>query len=247
MTNDDIILKFVPKLIDIQGIDLLRASLQEEKALVYGEIHGIQENAEVVYSLVHQLDIKQIALENSPNIAKFIHSASKGVYDFSLIDIDIFDTSILSLEMAKTIAILLSEGQIEHIEYIDTYFDRLDPSKMDHPASPQDREQEIADNLLAIDRSIPTLCLLGQWHTQASPVSMDDGNVHYSALHRIRKILPDVPLVHNVYGSGTAFNDGQILNLPGRQDVKNTYCVEMISDRDFDLHIPTGHHSLLKR
>lgn len=247
MTNDDTILRFKPKLIDIQDTDLLSVPVQVEKLLVYGEIHGIKESADIIYTLVHQLDIKQIAIENSPSVAGFIDAISKGVYDFSLIDVDTFDTSILSLEVAKTIATLLSEGQIEDIRYIDTYFDNLDPSKMDHPASPQEREQILADNILAISRFKPTICLLGQWHTQTQPVDMGDGNTHYSALYRLRKVLSNIPLVHNIYGGGTAFNDGRVLDLPRRQDVEEKYCVRQISDIDFDLHVPVGHHSLLNK
>ncbi len=247
MTNDDTILKFNPKLIDIQDIDLLDIPVQTEKLLVYGEIHGIKENADIIYSLVHHLNIEQIAIENSPSIAKFIATASKDIYDFSFIDANTFDTSILSLEVAKTIATLLREGRIKNVIYIDTYFDNLDPSKMDHPASPQEREQNLADNILAIDRSKPTLCLLGQWHTQAQPVNIGDGNTHRSALYRLRKVLPNIPFVHNIYRGGTAFNDGRILDLPQRLDVEEIYCVKQISDMDFDIHIPVGHHSSLNK
>ncbi|MGB3009294.1 MAG: hypothetical protein WBB33_02980 [Candidatus Saccharimonadales bacterium] len=246
-TNDNIILKFKPKLIDIQDTDLLNMSVQTERLLIYGEIHGIKENADIIYTLVHHLDIKRIVIESSPSVAGFIDAASKGVYDFSLIDVDTFDTSILSLEVAKTIATLLSEGQIEDVRYIDTYFDNLDPSKMDHPASPQEREQILADNILAMNRPKSTLCLLGQWHTQTQPMEMGDGITHYSALYRLRKVLPNIPLVHNIYGGGTAFNDGRVLDLPHRQDVEEKYYVRQISDIDFDLHVPVGHHSLLSK
>lgn len=147
-------------------------AIQTQLFLVYGEIHGIKENADIIYTLVRHLEIKKIAIENSPNIAEFIQSIGRSEYDFSLIDPDTFDSSILSLEVAKTLGVLHQEGQLEQINYVDTYFDNLNPSKMDHPASPQLREQLLADYILQLDRQTTTLCLLGQWHTQPAAVKL---------------------------------------------------------------------------
>lgn len=246
MTNDDIILRFRPNFIDIQDVDLLKEPLRLSSLLVYGEIHGIRENADIIYTLIHRLGIKRVAIENSPNIAEFINAASADTYDFSLIDVDTFDTSILSLEVAKTIATLVREEQIRHVEYIDTYFDTIDPSNIDHPESPQLREQALAKNILALDTSMPTLCLLGQWHTQTHPIDIGNGDIHHSALYRIRQAKPDVAFVHNIYRAGSTYNDGRVLTLPTRHDVEHIFCVKQSSSIDFDLHVPEAHHSRQK-
>ena len=72
MTNTDIISQFIPKLIDIKGMNQLLQAIRSPNLLVYGEIHGIQENADVIYTLAHDLGIKRIAIENSPSIKEFI-------------------------------------------------------------------------------------------------------------------------------------------------------------------------------
>lgn len=144
MTNYDIISQFIPKLIDIHDVNQLQQAIQCSNLLVYGEIHGIQENADIIYTLTHKLNIKRIAIENSPSIKNFITAASKGEYDFSLINPDVFDLSILSLKVAKTLATLLAEGIVDEILYVDTFFDNLDPSLLDDSDSPQKREQLIA-------------------------------------------------------------------------------------------------------
>ena len=94
--------------------------------IVYGEIHGIKENADIVYTLVKKLCIQKLAIEASPTVLNFINSVKTGSYDFSLTDEDLFDLSILSLEMIKTIAILLQQNQLKELVFIDTFFDNLD-------------------------------------------------------------------------------------------------------------------------
>ena len=246
MTNTDIISQFIPKLIDIKGMNQLRQAIRSPNLLVYGEIHGIQENADVIYTLAHDLGIKRIAIENSPSIKEFIDTASKGIYDFSLIDPDTFDSSILSLEVAKTLAALLTEGTIDEIIYIDTFFDNLDPSSLDHPDSPQRREQTLAENILRLDTSASrTLCLLGQWHTRTDPVQLDNHTTHKSALYRIRQAKENAPFVHMIYRQGQARNDGRILNLPERIDVSHDYEIRALSGLDFDIHVPQAHSTRL--
>lgn len=55
MNNYDIIKTFLPKQLDIKHLDLLLPALQKSNLIVYGEIHGIKENADIVYTLVKKL------------------------------------------------------------------------------------------------------------------------------------------------------------------------------------------------
>lgn len=237
MTNTDIMCSFMPTLVDIKGIDQLQSAIQLSNLLIYGEIHGIRENADVIYSLVHKLKIKQVAIESSPSVKEFIDAASEGMYDFSLIDQDTFDSSILSLEVAKTLTILLNEGTISDIIYIDTFFDNLDTSSLDHPDSPQKREKILAEKILEIDTTKPTLCLMGQWHTQPKPQRIS-GITHKSALYRLRQVRDSIPFVHMIYRGGTTYNDGRVLDLPKRSDVSDHYVVNPLPNLDFDIHVP---------
>lgn len=153
--------------------------------LIYGEIHGVVENAYAIYTLIHNLGIKHVAIENSTSIKEFIDTASKGIYDFNLIDSATFDTSILSIELAKTLAVLKAEGAISTISYIDNYFDNLEQNSRNVSSSPQERERLLAQNILSLDKEELTICLLGQWHTRPDLVSAG-GVMHKSALYRIR-------------------------------------------------------------
>ena len=161
MNNHDIIKTFLPKQLDIRQLNSFQFTLRKSNIIVYGEIHGIKENADVIYTLVKKLGVKRLAIEASPAVSNFINSVTTGSYDFSLVDEDLFNLSVLSLEMIKTIAILLQQNQLKELVFIDTFFDNLDEDAI-IPPSPQAREEQLAKNILGIDGSLPTLCIMGQ-------------------------------------------------------------------------------------
>ena len=236
MNNHKIITTFLPKQLDIKHLDLLLPALQKSNLIVHGEIHGIKENADIVYNLVKKTCIQRLAIEASPTVFDFINSVKINSYDFSLVDEDLFDLSVLSLEMIKTIAILLQQNQLKELVFIDTFFDNLDEDAI-IPPSPQEREEQLAKNILGIDGSLPTLCIMGQWHTQ--PKVVTDGEIrHESALYRLRKTKPNVPFIHNIYRQGQLFNDGKIIELPDNLAVSSYYEIVQKTDIDFDLHVP---------
>ena len=236
MNNHKIITTFLPKQIGIRNLDIVLPVLQKSNLIVYGEIHGIKENANIVYTLVKKTCIQRLAIEASPTVFDFINSVKINSYDFSLVDEDLFDLSVLSLEMIKTIAILLQQNQLKELVFIDTFFDNLDEDAVISP-SPQAREEELAKNILKIDDSLLTLCIMGQWHTQ--PKVVTDGETrHESALYRLRKTKPNVPFIHNIYRQGELFNDGKIIELPDNPAVSSCYEIVQKTDIDFDLHVP---------
>ncbi len=226
----------MPKQLDIKHLDLLPPALQKSNLIVHGEIHGIKENVDVIYTLVKKLGVKRLAIEASPAVSNFINSVKTDSYDFPLVDEDLFDLSVLSLEMIKTIAILLQQNQLKELVFIDTFFDNLDEDAI-IPPSPQEREKQLTENILSIDDPLPTLCIMGQWHTQ--PKVVTDGETrHESALYRLRKIRPNVPFVHNTYRQGQLFNDGKIIELPKNPSIPSYYEIIQKTDIDFDLHTP---------
>ena len=236
MNNYDIIKTFLPKQLDIRKLSSLQSTLRKSNIIVYGEIHGIKENSDIIYNLVKKLGVKRLAIEASSTVSNFINSAKIGSCDFSLVDEDLFDLSILSLEMIKTIAILLQQNQLKELVFIDTFFDNLDEDTI-ISASPQEREEQLAKNILEIDGSLPTLCIMGQWHTQPNVIKNNETQ-HKSALYRLRKVKPNVPFIHNVYRQGQLFNDGKIIELPKNLSVPPYYEIVQKTDIDFDLHTP---------
>ena len=236
MNNHDIIKTFLPKQLDIRLLSSFQSTLRKSNLIVHGEIHGIKENADVIYTLVKKLGVKRLAIEASPAVSNFINSVKINSYDFSLVDEDLFDLSVLSLEMIKTIAILLQQNQLKELVFIDTLFDNLDEDAI-ISASPQEREKQLAKNILGIDGSLPTLCIMGQWHTQPKVVKNGETQ-HKSALYRLRKVKPNIPFIHNTYRQGQLFNDGKIIELPKNPSIPPYYEIVQKTDIDFNLHTP---------
>ena len=236
MNNHDIIKTFLPKQLDIKHLDLLLPALQKSNLIVHGEIHGIKENANIIYTLVIKLGVKRLAIEANPAVSNFINSVKTGSCDFSLVDEDLFNLSVLSLEMIKTIAILLQQNQLKELVFIDTFFDNLDEDAI-IPPSPQEREEQLAKNILGIDDSLLTLCIMGQWHTRPEVVKNGETQ-HKSALYHLRKVKPNIPFIHNVYRQGQLFNDGKIIELPKNPSVPPYYEIVQKTDINFELHIP---------
>lgn len=236
MNNHKIITTFLPKQVDIRNLDIVLPVLQKSNLIVYGEIHGIKENADIVYNLVKKLDIQRLAIEASPTVFDFINSVKINSYDFSLVDEDLFDLSVLSLEMIKTIAILLQQNQLKELVFMDTFFDNLDEDAI-IPPSPQEREEQLAKNILGIDDSLPTLCIMGQWHTQPNVVK-NGKIIHESALYRLREVKPNMPFIHNIYRQGELFNDGRVIKLPYSPAISSCYEIIQKTGVDFDLCVP---------
>ena len=236
MNNHDIIKTFLPKQLDIKQLSSFQSTLRKSNIIVYGEIHGIKENADIIYTLVIKLGVKRLAIEASSTVLNFINSVKTGSCDFSLVDEDLFDSSILSLEMVNTIAVLLQQNQLKELIFIDTFFDNLDEDAI-IPPSPQEREKQLTENILSIDDSLPTLCIMGQWHTQPNVIE-NNKTQHKSALYRLRKAKPNVPFIHNVYRQGRLFNDGKIIELPKNPSIPPYYEIVQKTDIDFELHIP---------
>lgn len=236
MNNHDIIKTFLPKQLDIRRLNSLQSTLRKSNIIVYGEIHGIKENSDIIYTLVKKLDVKRLAIEASPAVSNFINSVKTGSCDFSLVDEDLFGSSILSLEMIKTIAILLQQNQLKELVFIDTFFDNLDKDAVISP-SPQEREEQLAKNILNVDNSLPTLCIMGQWHAQPKVIKNGETR-HESALYHLRKVKPNIPFIHNVYRQGQLFNDGKIIKLPKNPSIPPYYEIVQKTNIDFELHIP---------
>ena len=101
----------------------------------------------------------------------------------------------------------------------------------------KNEEEQLAKNILGIDGSLPTLCIMGQWHTQ--PKVVKDGETrHESALYRLRKTKPNVPFIHNVYRQGQLFNDGKIIELPKNPSIPPYYEMSRKLILISNLHLP---------
>lgn len=247
--------EFSPERTLISGeVSTLIIAHQKTNLSMSGEIHGIQENAHILYWLCHELAIEQLGIECSPTIEPFIRSALAGNPDFSLVNTDLFEASVLSIETLKTIAVLFREGIVKHIACIDTFTthgQNVDETDL----SPQLREEELAGSILSLDFNRSTLCIMGQWHTEPKPVPrpvlkdgevvIDEQRLHHSALYRVRQKLPGSIFIHNVYRGGHSYNAGRSITLDNRPELPKEYTIQKIADSDFEIVVPEAHRIVL--
>lgn len=217
-----------PQTLLIQSLDLLPTS----QLYLCGEVHGARQNADAVWTLCYSLGIKQLALEYSASVDVFVQRAVRGDVDISLLNPAMFDSSVLSIEMLKTVVELLRTGAIDRVAYIDETFNYT-IDQWQQIADPDWREVVMARAIGRLDLSQPTLCVMGNWHTRPRKTSR-----HISALRRVREAIPEAVLIQNVYRSGTVCNVGETITLTPRLDLSEQYTVIQRTKRDFDLVVP---------
>jgi hypothetical protein len=103
----------------IRGLQLLR---QCRGPILLGEIHGIRENADVVYSLVKRLGIDTLAIEQLARYTRpLISSALDGALQLGTFDVRRFVGGMLSVEALKAIICLLGEDRDLEIAFIEVF------------------------------------------------------------------------------------------------------------------------------
>lgn len=187
---------FRPTLIkSILHLGLLAEDYKRSGLLVCGEIHGIQQNADIAFTLCTVLGCDILAIEQSFRYSEpLIASALKGRPNFEPFDHRLFVGSMLSVEMLKAIVLLLQSGRIKDIVYVDS-----------HSA---DRERVIASKILSCRRSGRTVCILGNHHTMPRPTGRHSIQKIMSAAARVSLVLPNTPILRYRYLSGAFYNIG---------------------------------------
>lgn len=124
------------------------------------------------------------------------------------------------LPSGETISYLrFAEGRLKDVVFVDS--------------DEEDREQEMAKNIISLDKNQKTLGVLGNWHTAT------DVDGHKSALEYLRYEIPNVPCLDYKYCSGQYYNIANGLgNFDDVRNVHPEYKIEQRSDRDFELYIP---------
>ena len=217
---------FSPTLIPAEQLTnpQLAEQITSSRFVVCGEIHGATQNCDVLYSLITQYGITSLALELYAETSKdFIDSCINEQPNFDLIDADYFTASVLSVEMAKTLAVLVAENKISDIHYTNG-----------------ESEQAKAHNILAVKQSGPTICLMGNWHTEPELV-VTDGVEHKSSYMIIRDSEPESINIRYKYLSGAIYNIGTgTMRFDGPKGANDNYAIRSVpgQSRCYTLSVP---------
>jgi hypothetical protein len=238
-----------PKLLEITGaLRELRHSFKKTNLLLCGESHGVRENADIVYTLTKALGVEELAIERcASSFAAFVQSAVAGEPNFLLpYVLPSLQASVLSLEMLKTIVVLLKEGAIKHVAYVD--LDSLNNpalKNIDAENYMRVREDEIAKNIINLSTGFPTMVILGNYHTRYH----SDKKTGKSALQKVRQ-KRNATYLRYEYLSGNQYNAGRLLNfeykLTGSKNYQQAgYRVLKFREDDFVIEIPKAHRILV--
>lgn len=184
---------------DEQATQELVASIGNNKLFILGEIHGVKENTDVIYTLFNKFGFRQLALEWKPELKdvaeKYLES---GEIDFNAIK-DSPDGRITAGHFSL-LKKLKSEGMLEGLVCFDG-------GSGVHGWNA--RDAAMAKNILGNLSDIPTLVVAGNLHTKTESITFDDepGEQHPMG-ENIKKEIPSVASGRIEYLTGQYHNYG---------------------------------------
>lgn len=189
----------VPATFDEQATRELVESIESNKLFILGEMHGVKENVDVIYTLFKKFGFRQLALEWEPELK---HVAERylesGELDFNAIK-DSPDGRITAGHFAL-LKKLKSEGILKGLVCFDG-------GSGGHGWNA--RDAAMAKNILDNLSDIPTLVVAGNLHAKTEPITFDDepGEQHPMG-ESIKKEVPNVASGRIEYFSGQYHNFG---------------------------------------
>lgn len=189
----------IPATFDGQATQELEESIEDNKLLILGEMHGVKENADVIYTLFKKFGFRQLALEWEPELKdvaeKYLES---GELDFDAIK-ESPDGRITAGHFAL-LKKLKSEGMFERLVCFDG-------GSGGHGWNA--RDAAMARNILDNLSDTPTLVVAGNLHAKTEPITFNDepGERHPMG-ENVKKEIPSVASGRIEYLTGQYHNYG---------------------------------------
>ena len=184
--------------VDENTIHKLVDSVDKTKLFILGEIHGVKENVDIIYTLFKKFGFRQLALEWTPKsgelVKKFIES---GDIDFEVIE-NSPDGRITAGHFAL-IKKLKDEGLLDKLICFD------EEGYVDWDS----RDENMAKNIISNLADLPTLVVAGNKHTRIETIKFDDEKgEHHPMGQRVKSQIPEVPTGRIEYLKGQYHNFG---------------------------------------
>ena len=153
----------IPTIFDELAVQKLANNLESTRLFILGEMHGVKENVNVIYTLFKKFGFRRLALEWEPGLKDVIERfLESGELDFDMIK-DSSDGRITAGHLAL-IKKLKSEGILEQLVCFDE----------GSGAEWNKRDSNMAKNILASLSDNPTLAVAGNLHAKMEPMTFDD-------------------------------------------------------------------------
>jgi hypothetical protein len=227
---------------DESAVNSLRQQLAETQAFILGEMHGVKENPDVIYTLFKKFGFNNIALEWSERelgevLKEFLVNNNLNFEDIK----DSRDGRITAGHFA-----LLKKLKEEDLLGKIILFDQdIDPN-IRRDTSENERDLAMSQNVLSGLGEGNTLIIAGNWHTQVNPVTASDDTLKHPMGEHLKSRMPTIPF------GNIRYQKGQYHNL-GTRDFWTNPDIEPISKPTFRLSedgkylytIPEAHSAIV--
>lgn len=195
---DSTAIEEIPTVFDEETSDRLVASLEATKLFILGEMHGVKENVDIIYTLFRKFGFRQLALEWKPELkAVAEHYLVTGELNFDAIQ-DSPDGRITAGHFAL-LKKLKEEGLLGKLICFDGT----------GPANWNERDENMAKNILSSLSDFPTLVVAGNLHVKVEPITFnDEPGEHHPMGERVKAHIPGVPSGKIEYLAGQYHNFG---------------------------------------
>lgn len=183
---------------DEEAVRTLLEKIQNTKVFLLGETHGVQENADIVYTIYKKFGFRQLALEWESYLKKVVEDyIETGEFDFETIKNE--PDGRITPGHFVLIKKLHDEGLLDEIIYFKSRGSR----------SANSADKKMSKKILAGLTDVPTLVVAGSFHTQTKTTTLEDEpGVIRPMGERVKEEIPNVPSGKIEYLSGQYQNYG---------------------------------------
>ncbi len=182
---------------DEKSREKLVAELNETKLLILGEMHGVKENADIIYTLFKTFGFKKLALEWDTRL----HAQAEKFLQTGELDFEAIQNSPDGRITAEHFALLKKLKNEDLLETLVCFDEQTQSGKW------EDRDANMAKNILANISHSKMLIVAGNLHAQTEPVVFDEAE-HHPMGENVKKQIPTAPSGTVRYLSGQYHNYG---------------------------------------
>lgn len=195
----DIVLEEIPTNFESEAVTEIEQKIKEHGLFLLGEMHGVRENAAIIYTLMKKFGLRGLALEWNKELSSMVNGfLATNEFNYELIENE-EDGRITAAHFAL-IKKLRAEGLLTYL----LLFDEKQMGSWDR------RDEAMASNVLkGRSEDIPTLVVAGNFHTITEPVWFEnDQLLHHPMGEHIFQAIPDLVTGRITYNRGQFYNFG---------------------------------------
>lgn len=184
---------------DQGAVEELKENLKDTNLFILGEVHGVKENVDIIYTVFKKFGFRQLALEWQLELHSTVEQfLETGEIDFNAIQ-DSPDGRITAGHFGL-LKKLRSEGILDKLVCFDGG---------SGGAGWNARDNVMAKNILANHSNVPTLVVTGRLHANLEPIIfVDEQGEKHPMGENVKKEIPNVSTGNIEYKSGQFHNFG---------------------------------------